>query len=344
MIFLSFFVTLELILNDYKMNIYSVEEIEIFVNTNRPDIVDVDWCGSMTETIITDDEWGNIDFPILVSYEQISKFIESIQLCKNLGYITKVMKNQFIHTFNTYDSVDYIDIHGMKRTYSSTTMTFGEFTSNYISICYKEAKSRALLYNKIIEDEIREEQKIFSSRWEEPFFPGPPPPLEEETYYFSEETPPQEEPKPDVKESSEITAKDIVFIQTQDFKAINGKKIVKEETVSKPNSPNILKYSIESLDSQTREFFKYLQKIGRLDKKFVPKIEILQKRNTYWWCLCKYLDIKHMWETLHLLTNQPKENLRRAFNFYKNNHPGFKNMIDRIDEDYINFQNLQKSN
>ena len=77
------------------MNIYSVEEIEIFVNTNRPDIVDVDWCGSMTETIITDDEWGNIDFPILVSYEQISKFIESIQLCKNLGYITKVMKNQF---------------------------------------------------------------------------------------------------------------------------------------------------------------------------------------------------------------------------------------------------------
>ena len=198
------------------MKVYSIDKIEEDVNTNSPEIVDVDWCGSMTETIITENEWGIIDFPTLVSYQKISKFIVSIQLCRNLKEITDIMKYQFVYTFNTYDSVVYIDTHGVTRTYSSTTMTFGMSTANFISLCYQDAHSRALLYNKIKEDEIREEQKIFPSRWEEPLFPGPPPPSEEETYCFSEETPPQEEPKPDMKESSEITAKDIEFTQTQD--------------------------------------------------------------------------------------------------------------------------------
>ena len=327
------------------MKVYSIEEIENFANTNDPNLVDVDWCSSMTESKVYFDFASRSTFHYeLVSYRIIVDFIKSIQLCSNLEVITDVMKNQFKQTFHNYDSVEYIDIHGETRTFSSTITTFGESTAKFISLCYQDAHSRALLYNKIKEDEIREEQKYVNTFWEDPYFPAPPPPSDEELFSSIEETPPQEEPKPDTKESSEITAKDIENTQTQDCRINTSKKIVKEETVSKPNSPNILKYSIESLDSQTREFFKYLQKIERLDKQFVPKIEILQKRNAYWWCLCKYLDIKHVWETLHLLTNQPKENLRRAFNFYINNHPGFKNMIDWIDQDYINFQNLQKSN
>ena len=324
------------------MKVYSIDKIEEDVNTNRPDIVDVDWCGSMTETIITENEWGYLDFPTLVSYQKISKFIVSIQLCRNLKEITNVMKNQFVHTFNNYYPVDYIDTHGVTRTYSSNTMTFGKSTAKFISLCYQDAHSRALLYNKIKEDEIREEQKIFPSRWEEPFFPGPPPPLEEETYFFSEETPPQEEPKPDVKESSEITAKYIEFTQTQNCSINNSKKIVQKETVSEPYSPNKSMYSIESLNSTKMDFFNYLRKIGRLDNLFVPTIKWIGKRNTYWWCLCDFLGIRHMWETLHLITQENKKTLRRAYNDYILVHPNFRNMQEEIEQDYYDFKRLQK--
>ena len=95
------------------------------------------------------------------------------------------------------------------------------------------------------------------------------------------------------------------------------------------------------MDPNKREFLKFLQKKGRLDKQFVPTIDEKQKRNTYWWCLCDFLGISHMWETLQLITNQTKDTLRRAYNYYKESHPGYINMQDWIKQDYQDFLNLQ---